>query len=176
MRTAKIFLCGLTAILCTYCAKSQIFNEVTPVIAGKYSDTEIDSLIRAYASLPSRDATPSQALQQKFAKDFPNAHDVEWETAESIFEVELELGYTDYKAYYDKEGNLLMYGYEVRESKLPAAVRDAAKALYPKYRFDDIKKVHKGTAVFYKVEMERRDSEVKMVIKSDGSLVENWVD
>jgi hypothetical protein len=175
MKTAKIFLCGMTAMLCASCS-IQAQNFPAPAITEKYSDAEIDSLIRAYATSHSGDATPSEALRQKFVKDFPNARDVEWEAAENIYEVEFEVRHTDHKAYYDAEGALLMHYYKARKSELPAAVRDAAKGRYPKYRFDEIKAVRKGTAVFYKIEMERRDLEVKMVVKSDGSFVENWVD
>jgi hypothetical protein len=172
MKTVKFFLCGLTAMLYMPFVEAQ----TTPDISGKYSDAEIDRLIRSYAAAVSRDVTPSQTLWQKLMQDFPKAYDPEWETAENIFEVEFEIGHTDYKAYYDKDANLLMYYYEIRESKLPAAVRDAAKERYPKFRFDEIKKAHKGTAVFYKIEMERRDLEVKMVIRSDGAFVEDWID
>ncbi|MDR3187645.1 MAG: hypothetical protein LBT94_00460 [Prevotellaceae bacterium] len=173
MKTAKAFLCGLTAIVCASCVQAQ---SATPAITAKYPDATIDSLIRAYATARSSDVTPAQALQQQLAKDFPRAYDVEWETAAGIYEAEFEVRRADYKAYYDGEGSLLMYSCEVRASELPAAVRDAAKGRYPKYRFDEAKKVHKGTAIFYKLEMERRDAEAKLVIKSDGSVVDDWVD
>lgn len=162
-------------MLCASCIQAQVSPGVSPAITEKYTDAAIDSLIRTHATLAFRDAIPPQALYQKFLKDFPSARDVEWEAAGSIYEVEFEVGHTDHKAYYDEAGNLLMYGYEVRRSELPAAVRDAAKGRYPSYRFDEIKKIRKGTAVFYKIEMERRDSEVKMVIKSDGAFVDGWV-
>jgi hypothetical protein len=163
-------------MICAACIQAQSSAGATPAITAKYSDAAIDSLIRTHATLSSRDVVPPQALQQKFVRDFPNAYDVEWETAGGVYEVEFEVGYTDYKAYYDGEGNLLMYGCEVRKSALPAAVRRAVEESYPRYRFDEIKEVHKGTAVFYKIEMERRDSEVKLVVGSDGSFVDNWVD
>lgn len=163
-------------MLCASCIQAQRSAVASPAITAKYTDAVIDSLIRAHVTLASRDVVPSQALQQKFVKDFPNAYDVEWETAGSIYEVEFEVGHTDHKAYYDGEGNLLMYSYEVRKSALPAAVREVTQDRYPQYRFDEIKEVHKGTAVFYKIEMERRDMEIKMVVKSDGSFVDTWVD
>jgi hypothetical protein len=172
MKAIKIFLLGLIAILYAPYVQAQ----TTPNITGKYSDAEIDRLIYAYATAVSRDVTPPQSLQRAFIKQFPPAFDIEWETAENVYEVEFEIRHNDYKAYYDNDGNLLMYYYEIRESKLPDVVRNAAKGLYPKYRFDEIKKVHKGSAIFYKIEMERRDAESKMVVKSDGSFVDNWVD
>jgi hypothetical protein len=172
MKTIRILLFGLIAMFYMPFIQAQ----TTPAITGIYSDKEIDQLVRAYAMADSRDATPSQSLQQTFVKNFPNAFDVEWETAANVYEVEFEIGHADYKAYYDKDGNLLMYYYEIKASKLPVAVRDAAKGRYPKYRFDEIKKIHKGTAVFYKIEMECRDSEFKIVVKSDGSFVDKWID
>ncbi|MDR0715057.1 MAG: hypothetical protein LBF89_12500 [Bacteroidales bacterium] len=172
MKVMNFFMFGLIAVLYAPC----VWAQVAPSVTGKYSDAEIDRLIHAYAVAVSKETPPSQTLRQKLEKDFPGAWDVEWERAENVYEAEFEIGHTDYRACYDREGNLLMYYYEVTEAKLPSVVRDAAKRYYPKYRFDEIKKVHKGTAVFYKIEMERRDVEVKMVIKSDGSFVENWID
>jgi hypothetical protein len=65
---------------------------------------------------------------------------------------------------------------ETYRSDLPAAVKNAAEAKYPKYRFEDIDKIRRGTEVFYEIEMELRDTEVKLLIRPDGTALENRMD
>jgi hypothetical protein len=172
MKNVKMFLCGFIALLYTPFIQAQ----TTPALTEKYSEAEVDTLIRSYVADVSRDATPPQILLRKFMNDFPKAYDSEWEKAKDVFEVEFEIGTVDYKAYYDAAGELLMYYYEAGTSKLPAAVRDAAKKLFPKYRFEEVKKVHKGASIFYKIEMERREHEVKIILNSSGDMVDRWIE
>jgi hypothetical protein len=170
MTTFKILLLVLMACLPVAALNAQS----QPAVTAAYSNAYIDSLICAYSSSQSRDAAPPAELQQKFWKDFPKAYDVEWEMAGNVCEAEFEIRVTDYKAFYDAKGNLLMYGCDIKASNLPATVKSAAEKLYPKYRFDDVKKVRKGSETFYKIEMERRGSEAKIVIKEDGTTVGKW--
>jgi hypothetical protein len=170
MTKIKFLLLILTVFLSIPSCQAQTF---TPTMAA-YDNAYIDSLICAYSIAQSRDAMPSAEFQQKFNKDFPKAVDVEWETAGNVYEVEFEREFSDYKALYDVKGNLLMYSFDIRASDLPDAVKSTAKKLYPKYRFDEVKKVYKGIETFYKIEMEHSESEAKIVIKQDGTIVEKW--
>jgi hypothetical protein len=103
---------------------------------------------------------------------------VEWETANDVYEVEFEIRSRDVKALYDKDGNLLSLVEEIRESEMPAVVKNAAENKYPKYHFEDIDRIRRGTETFYKIEMEKSssDGEVKLIIKSDGTIIEERFD
>jgi hypothetical protein len=154
-----------------------------PAISGKYSNEEIVQAIEKHKASRSYDVAPPAALLQKFHADFPKARDVEWETAGDVYEVEFEIGTfeigsRDYDAYYDATGNLLMVVEEIRRSELPAIVKNAAENKYPKYHFEDIHKIRRGTETLYKVEMEHSfsDMEVKLLIKADGAFLEDRVD
>ncbi len=71
-----------------------------------------------------------------------------------------------------RNANLLMYIVDLGESKLPAIVKNAAMSKYPNYRFDDIKKVVRGTETFYRVEMEKRHAaDIKATYKPDGTFI-----
>ncbi|MFV0535755.1 MAG: hypothetical protein ACK5M3_00105 [Dysgonomonas sp.] len=142
-----------------------------PAISKKYSDGEIEKMIDNYKSIRQRDIRPTTNQQQQFLKDFPNARDIEWEVGANVYEVEFEVGHTDYKAYYDESANLIMYALEIREVDFPAIVKNAAMSKYPNYKFDDIEKVVRGSETFYKVEMEKGKSEVKAIFKPDGTFV-----
>jgi hypothetical protein len=147
-----------------------------PKISTRYSNEEISQMIKKHKMTAAHDVVPTAELQQKFKADFPRAYDVEWESAEDIYEVEFNIKLRDYTAYYDANGNLLMTIQEIRRSELPAIVQNAAVEKYPKYKFEDIDKIRRGTEVFYKIEMELRDTDVKLLIKSDGVLLDERFD
>jgi hypothetical protein len=147
-----------------------------PAISTLYSNKEIAQKIKTHKASHSRDVIPPTNLQQKFRADFPKASDVEWETSGGIYEVEFDIRFRDCKAYYDSDGNLLMTVEEIYRSGLPAVVKNAAESKYPKYHFEDIDKIRRGTEVFYKVEMELRDTEVELLIQSDGAVLNERID
>ncbi|MDR2497449.1 MAG: PepSY-like domain-containing protein [Tannerellaceae bacterium] len=144
--------------------------QTNPLISTQYSNEAIAEMIRKYKSLNARDAVPSPELAARFKADFPKAYDAEWESAGGIFEVEFDRRFRDFSAYYDDKGNLLMIVEEIYRSALPAVVKNAAEARYPKYSFEDINKIRRGTETFYEIEMERRDTDVRLVINSDGTI------
>jgi hypothetical protein len=147
-----------------------------PAISTKYSNEEIATHIQNYRNSREHDVIPAGALLQKFQQDFPNAYDVEWDTNDEIYEVEFDVKLHDFTAYYDKDGNLLMYKQKIKEKELPAIVKTGAEAKHPKYRFEEIEKIVKGTETFYKIEMEYQDLEVKMFISNEGKIISKKFD
>jgi hypothetical protein len=119
---------------------------------------------------------PPSKLATKFKADFPKTSDVEWEVTDSIYEVEFDVRFRDWTAYYDVEGNLLMTVEEIYRSELPAVVKNAAETKYPKYHFEDIDRIRRGTEVFYRIEMELRDTEVELLVQSNGTITEEKID
>jgi hypothetical protein len=146
-----------------------------PAISTRYSNEEIAQKIERHTVSHSRDVFPPANIRQKFQSDFPKASDVEWEASDSVYEVEFDVRFRDWEAYYDGDGNLLMTVEEIYRSELPAVVKNAAEAQYPKFHFEDIDKIRRGTEVFYKVEMERRDVEIELLIRSDGVIRQNAI-
>ena len=167
----KIFLTTALLGLLLFPAAAQ-----HPAISTRYTNEEITQKITTHKASHSQDVVPPANLQQKFRVDFPKASDVEWETAGDIYEVEFDVRFRDCKAYYDSEGNLLMTVEETYRSGLPAVVKNAAETKYPKYHFEDIDKIRRGTEVFYKVEMELRDTEIELLVQSDGVIRNERID
>ncbi|MDR1113278.1 MAG: hypothetical protein LBL18_05940 [Bacteroidales bacterium] len=156
-----------------FCLIAQAQN---PTMSTTYSDAEIEQMISTFRSNHSQDCFPPNALQQKFMKDFPNAFDVEWEMFNNLYEVDFNIQHDDFEAFYDAKGNLIMYSREISRYDLPAIVKNAASNQYPKYKFEDVKKIFRGSQVFYKIEMEYGDSEVKLIVKNDGMIQKQWFD
>lgn len=169
MKTFTLFLnLALVCLLSCQTAMAQ----PNPAISKKYSNTEIEKMVSAYKTNKQTDIRPTNGLQQQFTKDFPNSKDIDWETAANIYEVEFEIGRTDYKAYYDGDANLIMYVIDINEAEIPAIVKNAAMSKYPNYKFDDIKKILRGTETFYVVEMEKSNSaDIKAKFKPDGTFI-----
>lgn len=173
----KTIVLSIILALVSFTSCQYAVAQPNPTISKKYSDIEIEKIIDTHKSLHSHDTQPTDKLLQRFKSDFPKAKDIDWEVGLNIYEVEFEIGWTDYKAYYDNEANLLMYKVELRESELPAIVKNAAMSKYPNYKFDDIEKTVKGTVTFYKVEMEKHNSaDIKATFKPDGTFIKEILD
>ncbi|MCL2027943.1 MAG: PepSY-like domain-containing protein [Bacteroidales bacterium] len=164
LKTASFTLLA-TLISCTSSAQN-------PTISTKHSDSEIANLIQNYKNSRNRDVRVDGVLSQNFRQHFPNARDVEWETNDEIFEVEFEIQNRDFQAYYDKDGNLLLFIQDIGTRELPSNVRNVASERYPRYRIDDVDRIVKGTQTFFKIEMELRDHDVTIYIANDGTVLD----
>lgn len=164
----------LALILGISCTK--VSAEPGPVVSKKYTNEEIDKMVRSHESSHSSDVLPVQSVNNKFKSDFPQARDIDWEIASDIYQVEFEIGFVDYEAYYDKSGELLKYSFDCRRNALPALVINTVIAKYPDYNFEDMKKIVSGTVETYKIELEKRDIEVKLLLSSDGTILREWFD
>jgi hypothetical protein len=173
MKGLKFFIALASCALLVQMAAAQ---SPAPAISGVYSNETIAEMIRKHRTSRSHDVMPPSKLATKFKADFPKASDVEWEVADSIYEVEFDARFRDWKAYYDVEGNLLMTVEEIYRSELPAVVKNAVEAKYAKYHFEDIDRIRRGTEVFYRIEMEFRDTEVELLVQSNGTITEEKID
>lgn len=162
-------------IICLFSCQQTNAN-IAPTISKKYSNEEIQNKIIAYKSSHHSDTYPSSILSKKFSNDFPNASDIDWETAANIYKVEFEIGRTDHEAYYDAQGELLMYTVELEEAELPAVVRNAIVTKYPDHKLDDIIKICRGSNTFYKVEVKQRKNDYIVIVSSNGTITDEYID
>ncbi|MDR0574748.1 MAG: PepSY-like domain-containing protein [Tannerella sp.] len=171
MKTLRLGLLLLLTSLSFLYASAQ-----HPSMSKKYDNNEIEKMVQAFKMEYSQNVVPTELLVQKFRKDFPNAYDIEWEKAASLYEIEFEIRGSDYQAYYDEQGHLVMLIYDIYQSDLPDLIKKQITSKYPNYRFDDIERIIKGTDVSYNVEMERGDVDVRIIIKSDGTIISQMED
>lgn len=171
-KSMKVLFIGLFGLMA--CQTSGA--DPAPNVATGGSDDEVVKMIETYKSSHSHDVTPPELLRKKFNADFPKATDVEWEVAENIYEVEFDISFTDYKALYDEKGNLLMYMTDIPKSKIPAIVMNAFNGKYPKYKIDDVDKITAGKHVYYEIEGERGDLDIKALFKDDGTFIKELRD
>lgn len=171
--TVLFAACIMLSVSCTHVKA----DGPQPVVSKKYTNLEIEQIVRSYKSSNSKDIRPSDNLMNKFKADFPKATDLDWEVASEVYQVEFEIGFTDYEAYYDKDGELLAYTQEYSQNLLPAVVINAVIAKYPDYNFEDVKKRVSGDRITYKIELEKkRGQDIKIVVNPDGTIVNEWID
>lgn len=157
-------------------ACQSVTAQISPKMSTKYTLEQIDQMYKDHRMAHPRDTYPVAEINQKFTTDFPSAKDIEWEKSNTFYEIEFEIGRDDYKAYYDMQGELVVYKCEISEGDLPAVVRNAALTKYPNFKFEDIDKVVKGKDTFYNLELEKGKLEVKMTLKYDGTIIDEYLD
>ncbi len=136
------------------------------------SNEQIEQKLADFRAVKAVDVSvPSNVIAAKFKSQFATAYDVEWDMANSVYEVEFEISKVDYKAWYDADGNLLKYKQDISVRQLPEVVKNSVKHKYPKFRMDDAEKIFKGTDVLYEVSVEKGKQEFKTYFKEDGTFV-----
>ncbi|MDR1006847.1 MAG: PepSY-like domain-containing protein [Bacteroidales bacterium] len=151
-----------------------------PSTSSQYTDQEVMDLIlrfeqERYDILTS--SVPAVVIQGLNAA-FPNATQVEWEYGGGIYEVEFEIDRREYEAYFDEQGNLMMYKVDMNYSEIPQVVKDAIYANYQGYNIDDVNMVVlPGGAKYYEVDIEdRNDRELAVIINEAGQIVDDFID
>jgi len=103
--------------------------------------------------------------------EFGNAIKIDWEKKNNLYEAEFKKDSTEYAAYIDSAGKLLMYKLDIKENELPAAVSAAIHTEYIGYEIDDAEKIEKDGITYYQVELEGKGKkDVELVFSTDGKL------
>ena len=81
-----------------------------------------------------------------FKKEFPKAHDIDWEMQGDLYNVDFEIEwFTDYEAWFN--------------------------AQYKEYRIEDAKKIIENGVETYKVELEKWDEDFDVIYSKNGNLI-----
>jgi len=114
---------------------------------------------------------PSVILNE-FNSKFPKASDVEWEIQGTQYNVEFEMSFhTDYEAWFDSKGNLLVYNEEISYIDLPESVKRTLNNQFYDYKIDDIKKIIENNKTTYSVELEKGKLDKNLLFSEDGKLI-----
>ncbi len=141
-----------------------------PVISTQYTDSEIETLIQSFN--PNRNIQPTATQLQRFQRDFPNAREVDWESNNQIYEVEFEINHRDFTAFYDNEGNLLMFKQEILNRELPKIVKATVETHDLNFRLEsNTYKIVKGTQTFFRIRMEQGKKDVIVFVSSKGNIL-----
>lgn len=172
MKTVKLFIVG-TAIALSMCLATSVYAQ-NPTTSKKYTVAQVDDLFKQYLTERKHDIMPP--TNTSFAKDFPTAKDVEWEESAALYRVEFEIDKMDYKAYYDKQGQLVFFKKEIYVQNLPSVVKNAVVAKYADYKIDDIDVYNKANVLTYEVKVEKGDLEYELLLDDAGTILSEKMD
>ncbi|GEO07471.1 hypothetical protein AAE02nite_51350 [Adhaeribacter aerolatus] len=111
-------------------------------------------------------ALVKNALQLKF----PDAVDIEWEKHKKLFEADYDVAATEYAALIDASGKIIMTKKEILVTELPAAISATIQKNFADYEVNDLEQIEKDGAIFYQVELEKRNKALKQVFTADGNI------
>lgn len=195
MKKFNVLVMALIAIMMIGCEKNS--NDIvpnnpnvpagtgaiqSPQVTNDYSNQEISDMVVQFENGHFRDIHASQVpevITTAFIRDFQNVRDVEWEVGVSnpdVYEVEFEAAGRDYTAFYDLQGNLLMYIVELWWNEVPQAVKNAVSAKYAGYYIDDVDRVSVGNTVIYQVDLEKGNSEIFAHFTENGDFISEGID
>lgn len=126
--------------------------------------------------IPQR-AVPAVVLNS-FQQAFPKASHVEWEKKRGGYEAEFESGIArrDHKVQLAEDGSIILHEEEISSSALPQSVRDAIRREFKGFRLDDAKKITEKGKVTYKVSVENRTEEWKLLLSDKGEMLQKKFD
>ena len=109
---------------------------------------------------------------KKFIKArYDNARIVEADYDDGLLKVEIVHKRKEKNVYFSKD-EWQYSEWDIRATELPRAVTEAiAKTEYSAYRIDDVNYIQKSSGDYYKVELERRDFDVVLLITPQGVIL-----
>lgn len=110
-------------------------------------------------------------LSKFVAQKYPGAVIMDTEFDDGEFEVEIVHEGRGKGVYFSKDYNWLRTECDVRKNELPAAVLAQLNASYPSWKIDDAEYVETPSGDWFKIELEKGDSEVKIRITPAGVIL-----
>ncbi|ARS37228.1 PepSY-like domain-containing protein [Pontibacter actiniarum] len=108
------------------------------------------------------------AVKDTLVNTFPNAQNIEWDKKGEDYEADFDQDTVEYDALLNASGALLMHKYDIAEAALPEEVKASITQNYAGYRVDDAEVVDRAGALYYQVDLEKDNSEEKLVLSADG--------
>ena len=107
-------------------------------------------------------------VSNSFKVRFAEATEVEWAKTGNLYEVEFMVQGHEVTALLDASGKILKHKEDILLAALPEGVKNALNQEYKNYKTDDIEKLDTDGSVYYQVELENADQELKQVFTTDG--------
>src|SRR5690554_3060591 len=112
-------------------------------------------------------------VKNTFKHQFPHAKNMEWEIANSDYEVDFEIRSVDHTALLDSSGNLLKYKYEIEETALPNKIKSFLELKYPQEKWEDHEHIKDGNSNYFQLKLDGFFNDKKLVVDSMGKELPN---
>lgn len=145
---------------------------------GVLQQDDIKLKIVQYYSSPSLPTEGIAGIKTAFDRKFPDAADIEWKVSNGVYQIDFDVNGVDHDAWYDDSANLLMYKYDIPNSRLSQAVQAAIAIDYPGYVLDETEKVYKGDVVGYYLDLKKNKEEIHAFYNENGTFISKnlWED
>lgn len=113
-----------------------------------------------------------QNVKSAFEKKFTNASSVKWDQEKTgEWEAEFKMNGKEYSANFDEQGKWLETEYEIKETQIPAAVKNTISKDFAGYKLkeSEISETAKGKA--YEFELVKDKEKVEVAIAEDGKII-----
>lgn len=115
--------------------------------------------------------TVPSVVASTFQSNFQNTIGLEWEVVGKNFEAEFELASIEYKALFNKKGELLKYKKDFHYSKLPKHLQQILNENFELHQIDKIEQVHIKGKKYYQLEIAQSFTELKKLFNENGNLI-----
>lgn len=114
-----------------------------------------------------------QAVTNTFQKKFPKATNVKWEMEKpKNYEASFKINKTEYSALFNVLGSCLETEMEIKNSELPAAVKESLNKQFSGYKITEAEKVEKAmSAVGYEVELGKGKEILEVYLSAEGEVL-----
>ena len=109
-------------------------------------------------------------VEQCFKERYPEAVVKEWEKEGSLVKVEFINNNVEAEAWFNYNGEWVKTETPFKD-RLPQEVRDYLQAHYADYQTDEVKWVETPQDIFFEIELDKGNTEVKISIRKDGTLI-----
>jgi len=113
-----------------------------------------------------------QAVKTAFNQKFSDATKVKWENEdENEWEAEFKMSGEEYSANFDSRGKWLETEQEIKKSEIPDAVKKTIDNEFSNFKLEEAEITKNEDGTFYEVKLEQKENDLKVVFKSDGTIV-----
>ena len=110
-------------------------------------------------------------VQESFAKKYAVATAVQWEQEEpNEWEADFKLEGKKGSASFDNLGNWLETEMVIKKTDVPAEVHKAINLKFDGWKIEEIESIEKPGFAGYEIVLEKEDTEVEVLVTSDGAL------
>ena len=111
-------------------------------------------------------------VKTAFSKSYPDAKCVVWEKDnETEWEVAYKIAGKEYSSVISNEGAWKQTEQEIKESDIPAQVKQTIDREFMGYEVDEIEKVETANGEFYEFELEKGKTEIEVIIDKNGKVI-----
>jgi len=138
----------------------------------KITKTTVFALAITSLTACSQTEKAPQKVQSAFTTKFPDAKNIEWDKEnETEWEAEFKIEGKEYSANFTSEGVWKETEYEIKQSEIPAAVKQTLDTEFNGYEIEESEISETSKGKVYEFELEQGETNLIVAITLEGKIV-----